>query len=73
MRDVEVLNQLLFVLRTLLRIVRNDENGLGILDLVEQLIRRDDGIQRLAERDTVKTRGVDAVLERAVKDDVDAR
>ena len=61
MGDEERANDLLFVQRALLRVVRDDHDGALVDDLVEQLIRRENLVERLLERDAAHLHGVGAV------------
>ena len=54
-RDVEHPDDELVVLGVLLRVVGDDDDGLGIEHLVEELIRRSDLLERLFERHVFET------------------
>ena len=60
--DEERADHLLLVQRALLRVVGDDHDGALVDHLVEQLIRRQDLVQRLLERDAAQLHRVAAVL-----------
>jgi hypothetical protein len=71
-RQREADDDLLLVLRALLRVVRDDHDRLRVHDLVEEGIGRDDLLQGLLQRDFNEVHRVDAVLVGAVVRHVDA-
>ena len=73
MRDVERADDLLFVVRALLRVVGDHHDRVLVDHLVEELVGRQDLVERLLQRHAVQLHRVGAVLIVAVVGDVDAR